>query len=76
LIDPPTFFQMVDWLPGNRPVFSDPHSLSWHSLEWRLQAEARFQNSRVWIRYSAILRKSRIYAAYYKSGPRQVFTNE
>jgi hypothetical protein len=25
---------------------------------------------------SAILRKSRIYAAYYKSGPRQVFTIE
>jgi hypothetical protein len=28
---------MVDWLPGNRPVFSDPHALGWHGLEWRLQ---------------------------------------
>jgi len=35
--------KMAAWLPGNRPVFSDPHTPGRYSLEWRLQAIARFQ---------------------------------
>jgi len=41
----------VDWLSGNRPLFSDPDTLGWHSHEWRLQGKALIEN-----RLRAILR--------------------